>query len=143
MHDIIAEKTLAAPIEKVWALVSDFSNLDWYGPALKVEKIASTNADRSGEIRRIHMPDMPNPVDEVLDSIDNATHTLRYHIPGTPMANYQVCVSLTANTDQSTYAKWHATFTEVTMDGLTPEMMIGMMEGTYSGMLDEIENATK
>lgn len=143
MHEIIAEKTIAAPIAKTWALVSDFANLDWYTPALKVEKIDSSNADRSGEIRRITMPDMPAPVDEVLDSIDNDNHSLRYHIPGTPMANYKVCVSLLANNNGTTDAKWHATFTEVTMEGLTPEMMIGMMEGTYSGMLDEIEKALR
>lgn len=143
MHEIIAEKTIAAPIAKTWALVSDFANLDWYTPALKVEKIDSSNADRSGEIRRITMPDMPAPVDEVLDSIDNDNHSLRYHIPGTPMANYKVCVSLLANNNGTTDAKWHATFTKVTMEGLTPEMMIGMMEGTYSGMLDEIEKALR
>lgn len=141
MHEIIAEKTIAVPIAKTWALVSDFANLDWYTPALKVEKIDSSNADRSGEIRRITMPDMPAPVDEVLDAIDNDKHSLRYHIPGTPMANYKVCVSLLANSNGTTDAKWHATFTEVTMEGLTPEMMIGMMESTYSGMLDEIEKA--
>ena len=141
MHEIIAEKTLNAPIDKVWALVADFSNLSWYSPAKKVEKIPSNNADGSGEIRRIHMPDMPNPVDEVLDSIDNDNHTLRYHIPETPMANYAVTVSLTAKGDQ-THAKWHASFSDVTMEGLEPEMMIGMMQQTYSGMLDEIEAAS-
>ena len=142
MHNIIAEKNISAPIAKVWALVADFANLDWYSPATKVEKIASDQADRKGEIRRITMPDMPNPVDEVLDAIDEANHCLYYHIPGTPMADYKVCVSLVADGSNATQAKWHATFTDVTMDGLTPEMMIDMMENTYSGMLDEIEKAT-
>lgn len=142
MHNIIAEKTLSAPVETVWALVADFTNLDWYGPAQKVEKIDSDREDRKGEIRRITMPDMPNPVDEVLDSLDHDKHELVYHIPGTPMANYQVCVSLSAVENNGTHAKWHATFTEITMDGLTPEMMIEMMQNTYSGMLDEIAKAT-
>ena len=47
MHEIIAEKTLSAPLDRVWALVADFSNLDWYEPAEKVERIASDRVARS------------------------------------------------------------------------------------------------
>jgi len=143
MHEIIAEKNIDAPLEKIWALVENFSNLDWYSPATKVEKIASNNSDRSGEIRRIHMVDMAEPVDEVLDRIDSVGHSIYYHIPGTPMANYQVCVSLKQDANSGINAKWHATFTEVTMDGLTPEMMISMMEDTYGNMLEEIAKAVQ
>ena len=143
MHEIMAQKNIQAPLATIWALVEDFSNLDWYSPATKVEKIASNNSDRKGEIRRIHMTNMPEPVDEVLDRIDSDNHSIYYHIPGTPMANYQVCVSLTVDPDGGVNAKWHASFTEITVEGLTPEMMISMMEDTYSNMLEEISRAVQ
>ena len=59
------------------------------------------------------------------------------------MANYQVCVSLTDDPDGGVNAKWHASFTEITVEGLTPEMMISMMEDTYSNMLEEISRAVQ
>ncbi len=139
MHDIIAERTINAPIERTWELVSDFANLSWYNGAEKVEHIRSGNADGSGDIRRITMPGMPEPVDEVLDSLDANSHTLQYHIPKTPMVGYRVTVSLVAAGDTQTAAKWHATFDHVDAEGLTPEMMIEIMEGTYSAMLGDIE----
>ena len=141
MHEIIAEKTLSAPLDRVWALVADFSNLDWYEPAEKVERIASDRDDGIGEIRRIHMPNMPDPIDEVLSAIDHQQHQLSYRIPQTPMANYEVTISLTKVDASNTHAKWHAQFTEVTMDGLTPEMMIGIMQDTYGTMLEHVEKA--
>ncbi len=141
MHTIIAEKDINAPIEKIWALVSDFANLDWYSGAEKVEHIPSTKADRSGEIRRIYMPGMADPVDEILETIDANQHRISYQIPGSPMAGYQVEVSLTTNSDQSTHAKWHATFTHVTMEGLTSEMMVEMVTKTYAEMLVDVEKA--
>ena len=143
MHEIIAQKNIKAPLAAIWALVEDFSNLDWYSPATKVEKIASNDSDRKGEIRRIYMANMPEPVDEVLDRIDSDDHSIHYHIPGTPMENYQVCVSLTEDPDGGVNAKWHASFTEITVEGLTPEMMISMMEDTYSNMLEEISQAVQ
>ena len=139
MHEIIAERTINAPVEKVWALVSDFANLSWYSGAEKVEHIRSGNADGNGDIRRITMPGMPEPVDEVLDSIDAANHSLSYHIPKTAMEGYRVTVSLTAAGSAQTAAKWHASFDRVSAEGLTPEMMIEIMEGTYSAMLGDIE----
>ena len=33
MHEIIAQKNIQAPLATIWALVEDFSNLDWYSPA--------------------------------------------------------------------------------------------------------------
>ncbi len=39
VHTIKVERELNVPIEKLWSLVSDFSNLSWYSPAEKVEKV--------------------------------------------------------------------------------------------------------
>ena len=56
MHIIKVERELKVPIEKLWALVSDFSNLSWYSPAEKIEKLGSG----IGEIRAHHHARYPS-----------------------------------------------------------------------------------
>ena len=38
MYEFTVEKTVDAPVEAMWALVSDFANLDWFDGAARVEK---------------------------------------------------------------------------------------------------------
>jgi len=141
MHKIVTQRVFNAPIEKVWALVADFSNLDWNSIPQKVEVIKADRDDRVGEIRRIFMPNMPAAVDEVLESIDPEKHSLRYSVPESPVENHQVVITLLTVEENKTYAEWHASFGESLVDGLTAEMMIGIIQKAYNSMLDELEAA--
>jgi hypothetical protein len=65
------------PVEKVWGLVSDFGNISWMpaGTECRVE------GKGPGMIRHIGAgPSMTLP--ETLESVDDATRTLIYTIPG-------------------------------------------------------------
>jgi len=135
MHEIHIEKTLNASTDKVWAILSRFSDLSWYSPAEKVEQIG----EGLGQIRRITMPGMDTSVDEVLESLDEDKLEYSYRIPDTPMQDYRVIVRLTENGAQCD-VRWHATFASV-VEGLDANDMIAMMTGVYTSMLDDIEVA--
>ncbi len=135
MHEILIEKTLNATAENVWGVLSRFADLSWYAPAEKVEQIG----EGIGQIRRIYMPGMEHPIDEVLESMDEQKREFSYTIPGMPMQDYRVVVRLTENNDQCD-VRWHATFASV-VDGINADDMIGMMRDTYASMLNDIEAA--
>lgn len=135
MHEILIEKTLNAPTEEVWRVLSSFADLSWYSPAEKVEQIG----EGIGQVRRIYMPGMEHPIDEVLQSMDEQKREFSYTIPGMPMQDYKVVVQLSENNDQCD-VHWHATFSDV-IEGINANDMIGMMQDTYSAMLGDIEAA--
>ncbi len=135
MHEILIEKTLNASIDSVWALLEDFANLNWYPPAERVETI-----EEDGKlVRRIFMHGMDTPVDEVLEAIDPEQKQFSYTIPGMPMQNYRVVVTLGAN-DSNTDVRWHAEFSGVS-EGMNADDMVALMTDTYGGMLLDLEKA--
>ena len=139
MHTFKVERELNVPIEKLWALVSDFSNLSWYSPAEKVEKVGSG----VGEIRRITMPGMPTAIEERLLALDPKQHQLVYEVLENEiniMQGYTVEASLRSTGSASTLALWHGQFSGITGD-LEPQMMIDIMSDTYTSMLTEMERA--
>ena len=136
MHEILIEKTLDAPLSKVWPLLADFGNLDWYTPAEKVEAIG----EGIGQIRRITMTGMGDPIDEILEAIDNEAHSLSYSIPGGVMVDYFVTNTLSANGDKTDLVL-RGTFKEVAMEGLSAEDLIAIMQDNYSGMMDALSAA--
>lgn len=138
MFEVLIEETLKANPDKVWALVENFADLSWYPPAEKVEKIG----EGVGQIRRIHMAGMDNPVDEILESLDAEKRQFSYTIPEMPMHDYRVVVNIAANAAESSHCdvRWHATFSGVS-EGLSGDDMANMMKDAYTGMLGDIEKA--
>jgi len=138
VYEILIEETLAVGTDNVWALVENFADLSWYPPAEKVEKVG----DGIGQIRRIHMAGMDQPIDEKLESLDAAKREISYSIPGMPMQDYRVVVQLNENSSNPGHCdvRWHATFTGVT-DGLNGDDLAAMMKDTYASMLADIEKA--
>ena len=141
MHIIKVERELKVPIEKLWALVSDFSNLSWYSPAEKIEKLGSG----IGEIRRITMPGIPTAIEERLLELDPLQHRLVYTVLENEiniMQDYTVEASLRSAGDASTVALWQGQFSGVAGD-LEPQIMIDIMTETYVSMLTEMEGAVQ
>ena len=141
MHTFKVERELDAPIDKLWSIVSDFSNLSWYSPAEKVEKVGNG----IGEIRRITMPGMPAAIEERLLEIDPKQHRLVYEVLENEiniMQDYTVTACLSTSGNASTIALWRGQFSGVSGD-VDPEMMIGIMNDTYASMLTEMEKAAR
>lgn len=118
-------------------MVSDFANLDWFEGATRVEPVG----EGIGQVRRIYMPGMDEPVEEKLLALDNERHSLEYAVLEggmNVMRDYRVVASLSDAGDGRTQARWEAAFSGVAAEGVSPEDMIGVMQGTYEGMLDAI-----
>ncbi len=142
MHQFSTEKVLHADIDQVWQIVADFANLDWFAGAEKVEKIG----DGIGQVRRIYMPGMAEPVDEKLLSLDNEQYSLEYEVlegAVNVMQNYRVHAQLHKLGDGETKAVWQGQFDGVTVEGVEPQQMIDVMQQTYDGMLSAIEAHAK
>lgn len=134
------EQDIDAPLDAVWALVADFANLDWFGGAERVEKVG----EGTGQVRRIYMPGMDEPVEEELLAIDPGNHRLEYAVlEGGPniMRDYRVVATLAAAGEGRTHAHWEATFSGVSVEGVEPADMIRVMRDAYAGMLQEIGRA--
>ena len=135
MYEFTVEKTVDAPVEAMWALVSDFANLDWFDGADRVEK----SGEGIGQRRRIYMPGSDDPVEEELLALDEGARRLEYavHEGGVNiMRDYRVVASLADAGAGRCHAIWQASFSGVSMDGVEPEMMVGVMSDTYDKMLD-------
>ena len=88
------ERDMAHPAAKVWAVLANFGDLSWAPGTERVEVLG----DGIGMTRRIYMPGM-DPIDEVLEALDNEACRLRYSIPrGLPMPldDYQATVRVLA-----------------------------------------------
>ena len=139
IHTIEVKRELNVPIEQLWSLVADFSNLSWYPHAENVEKIG----EGIGEIRRITMPGMPAAIDERLMELDPQQHRLVYQVLENEiniMQDYTVVARLRSVDEATTVALWHGEFSGVAGD-LEPQMMIDIMTDTYGSMLMEMERA--
>lgn len=139
MHVIHVERELQLPLQKLWPLVQDFSNLSWFQAAEKVEQVG----EGVGEIRRISMPGLPVPIEEQLLEIDPGRHRIKYQVLENAiniMQDYIVEATLSPSGDNSTTAVWHGSFSGVNGD-VDPQVMIDLMTSTYDAMLAELEKA--
>ena len=139
MRIIHVERELQVPLQKLWSLVQDFSNLSWFQAAERVDKVGAG----VGEIRRITMPGLPVPIEEQLLEIDPQRHRIKYQVLENDiniMQNYTVEATLSPCGDNSTTAVWHGSFSGVSGD-VDPQVMIDLMTSTYDAMLAELEKA--
>jgi hypothetical protein len=135
MYEFTVEKTVDAPVDAMWALVSDFANLDWFDGAARVEK----SGEGIGQRRRIYMPGSDDPVEEELLALNDDDRTLEYavHEGGVNiMRDYRVIASLADAGAGRCDARWQASFSGVSVEGVEPDMMVAVMSDTYDKMLD-------
>lgn len=143
MHEFTVEKTVDAPREGMWRVVSDFANLDWFPGAERSEAVGGPGV---GQIRRIYMPGMDAPVEEKLLALDPDNCTLEYSVlegPVNVLRDYRVVASLQSAGEGQTRATWRAAFSGVAADGVSPEDMVQVMRDTYDGMLDAMAAAAR
>ncbi len=131
MTSILIEKDLAHPVAKVWAVLGDFGNLSWAEGPVRVEVIG----EGAGMMRRIHMTGM-DPIDEILESIDEASLSFSYSIPNMPMpvTDYLSSVKVQDNGDGTTKVHWSCTCTP-TDANMAEADVEAMLTGTYQQLL--------
>jgi hypothetical protein len=120
---------------QVWAVLGNFGDMSWTQGTERVEVVGNG----IGMIRRIFMPGM-DPIDEVLESFDDAALTFSYSIPrGLPMpvSDYLADVEVQALGDNRTRVNWHAT--AVPTGGVSAADASAILHGAYGQLLGWLE----
>lgn len=137
MAKIDFQRDLPFPAERVWALLEDFGNMQWAPGVKRVELIG----EGVGMTRRLFMDGM-DPIDEVLESQDRSSMSYQYSIPKgipLPVTDYLASARIEAIDPDQCRAYWSCQCTP-TDDTMSTEQLEDMMRGTYTMLLDMVEN---
>ena len=128
------KEAIAAPAEKVWAVIADFGNTSWMPGGGNVEVVGSG----AGMARIISAGDQK--IREVLESADDATRTLVYTIPEGvpfPVTDYRATIRVTGDASASEL-EWGCSFEP---DGVDEGQVTTMIEGMYSTMVGWVRDS--
>jgi len=107
MADFIMSRTIASPVEKVWALAGDFLKAPGPGVEVKVEK-RGNGSDHIGAERTITIGSVK--VRERLESVGPGKSFSYKILSGAPMKDHRATAVFTAN-GSSTEIRWDVVFT--------------------------------
>ena len=102
------EQTLPASADEVWAVFSRFGEIDWLPGPERVE----TSGAGVGMTRFLHIPGLEAPIEETLESLDEANQRFSYRVkknPFVPYNRYQATVGVEA-ADAGCLVKFESTF---------------------------------
>jgi len=125
MAEAVVEGVIAAPLDDVWKVVSDFVGL-----------VATQGLPVEGEGKGIGMLRTltmgPNKIVERLDGLDDATHTTSYSIVSGPLpvSDCRGTIHLSAAGDHATHITWTANFEPA---GMAEADAVQMMQKAYGG----------
>lgn len=125
------------PSDRVWAVLGNFSDISWCMGIERVELLGSG----PGMTRKIYMPGLGAPIEEVLESSDDAGLTFSYTIPrGNPMpvTNYLATVRVEDLGGARCRVHWSAT-AEAT--GISGEQAAAILGDVYAQMLGWLGDA--
>jgi carbon monoxide dehydrogenase subunit G len=106
---VVESIDIAAPPEKVWALVGDFAGWQKWHPA--IEDSTADKGNAVGSQRRLKIKGRKF-LDERLESYDAGTMTIKYRITGgdaLPVTNYSSNITISKKNDGSTIV-WQGAF---------------------------------
>jgi len=129
MADVVLERNLAAPADRLWAVLRDFGDVSWIPPAGKVD----VDGDGPGMRRHIHGSGGDPVVERLLD-LDDEARTLRYCIEGDsplPVSSYVGTVTVT---DER--LRWAVTY-EPVGDEAEAKTVVELMVGALAAWLEE------
>jgi len=136
MGDVNAQvvREIDQPIEKIWAVVSDFANVGWAMPGVKV----TSEGSGVGMVRIMHIPNS-NPVAEVLETLDPVNHSFSYTIAEMPMpmTGFRGKAKLEKISDAKTRVYWGAE--GQTTEGGDAAQLSAMFEGMYGQLVSSLE----
>ncbi len=110
-----ASTVIAAPIDRVWAIIRDFNGLPGWHPAIVRSEIEEGKAvDAVGAIRSFYLADGAH-VREQLVALDDLEHSLSYIFvkPAFPVTEYVSHIRVAPITaGGGTFVEWSARFQE-------------------------------
>jgi hypothetical protein len=140
MVDVKLVRDLDYPVATVWGLLGDYGNMSWMDGPPKHEIVG----EGVGMIRRVLMEGM-DPIDEVLESYDDATMSYSYSIPrGMPLPVTDYLSSCRVEERESGHARVHWSCRCTPVNGSMSEADTqALLEDTYNMMLNWLEDYLK
>ncbi len=135
MASVRLTRELEQSVDQVWGVVSDFGSIGWMPEGTEVR----LEGEGPGMIRHIGAGAMT--LAETLESVDDATRTLVYTIPGEvpfPATDYRSTMVVRENGSGSEL-EWSCTF-EPTGD---PDAAQAVMEGLYNTLMGWVADHLK
>jgi len=138
MANVTVNRTIAAPVEQVWASWDDFGNIYKFNPNLNHSRLLDSNLPTGiGAKRQCDINDGKNWIrEEVMDYIPNRTLKIKI---------YEGTMPLKRAIATLTFQPITAHQTEVTMSmdfepklGLLGKIMVPMMKLKFKGMLNAL-----
>lgn len=135
MTRVKIDQEVAAPISKVWELVSDFGGIARISPDVQSCEVSGEGV---GAVRRIVSSGFT--VEERLESLDAAQHVLSYSMleGPIPFRDYVATVKLSEAGPDRTRIRWSGTFEPA---GMPEEQLRQLIESVYRGLIAGIEKA--
>ena len=133
MTTVEVEDRIAAPLEKVWAVVSDFTGF------IEAQGVPYTSdGEGIGMTRTISMGGAE--VTERLEELDEPTHTTSYSIVSAPLPlrDYQAWIALRDAEDGSTGIRWWSNFEP---EGADEQSAADMVRGIYRAGIAGLKKA--
>ena len=129
MATVQVEDEIAAPLEDVWALVSDFT-----GMIEKMGTPVTAEGEGIGMTRTIEVGG--TRLTERLEELDPATHTTSYSIVAgnLPFRGYQAWIALTAAGPGRTTIRWWSTFDPVGSEEEATVLCRSIYQGGIAGL---------
>lgn len=130
-----ASGVVAAPADKVWAVVRDYNGLPGWLTAIGHSELVEGVDGQVGAVRRLVLADGGDPFDEKLIRLDDADRTLTYAFTGAnpfDVARYvsTIRVAPVTDTDQSFVEWWCEYDADVARHA---ELTQTFAEGVYAG----------
>lgn len=116
---------IAAPKDKVWAIVRDWDSLHKWHPAFSADVIKKGKNNQPMAVRALTLTDGGATFDEVLDEFNDKRMYYNYRIVGDsplPVTHYTAGISVKAGESKGTSVlTWQGSFKRKTVDNPTPE----------------------
>jgi hypothetical protein len=141
-----ASGVVAAPADKVWAMVRDYNGLPGWLPAIGHSELVEGVDGQVGAVRRLTLADGGDPFDEKLLHLDDADRTLTYAFTGAnpfDVARYVSTIRVAPVTDAGeSFVEWwceydadvarHAELTQTFADGVYASGIAGLRKALSS-----------
>lgn len=142
MAEVSVTKSINAPAQKVWAMVSE-----WGGTHKWIPGVGPVSVDGAG-IGSIRSADLDpatgfgGRISERLDAFDPKAMTFEYCVVGDspiPIKNYVAKMSVTATASNSSEVTWSSSW--VASGDISESDLLAAFEGLYALSLDNVANA--
>lgn len=137
MASVTVKRELEQSVEQVWGVVSDFGNIGWMPEGTEVR----LEGEGPGMIRHVGAGAMT--LAETLESVDEATRTLVYTIPGEvpfPAADYRSTMVVRENGSGSEL-DWSCSFEPVGDPDAAQVVMEGLYDTLAGWMTDYLKSS--